>query len=177
MQSISSTVYLCIESTRASISSVLIPNANFCPLPRDLFIMPIKNKSHVSRYKVHDGLRPLSKQTHQHQASHETKTSQDDSNDGSISKLCRVPVRADHPVSSPHLDEANPDKDTSGEGIEGTNGDDGRLVVAVKVLQNTDTDSHSDGGDEGEEGGESELLLHGEADRGGKILFGRGWLR
>lgn len=177
MQSISSTVYLCIESIRASISSVLIRNAIFCPVPRDPFIMPNKNKSHVSRYKVHDGLSPFSKQTHQHQTSHETKTSQDDGEDGGISKFRRVAVRANHPVSSPHLDEANPDKDASGEGVEGTDGDDGRLVVAVKVLQNADTDGHADGGDEGEEGSESELLLHGEADRGGKILFGRGWLR
>lgn len=73
-------------------------------------------------------------------------------------------VGSEHPVSRPHLHNADPDEDTGGEGVQCAYGDEGGPVVAVELVQDADTDAHADGGDEGEERCEDALLLHGETD-------------
>ena len=81
-------------------------------------------------------------------------------------------VGTGHPVTSPHLDDTDPDEDTGGDSIQGTDGKEGGPVVAVEGVQNADADSHTDGGDEGKDGSQTELLLHRERQR--SIIRGAG---
>lgn len=120
---------------------------------------PVKQLS-----SAHGPLRPLAQKTHEGHAQDEAQTGEEDGQHVGVCQLSLVAVATDHPVGSPHLDDADPDEDAGGEGIESANGDEGGPVVAVEILQDTDADGHADGGDEGEEGGEAELLLHGQAD-------------
>lgn len=61
------------------------------------------------------------------------------------------------PVFSPHLDDANPHKDTCGQSIQSSDGDDGVTVIAIEIRENTNTDGHTDRSDESERSGEQEL--------------------
>lgn len=59
-----------------------------------------------------------------------------------------------HPVFRPHLNNANPDKNTSRQGIQSSDGDDGARIVAIEIREDTNADGHTDWGDESEGGGE-----------------------
>lgn len=48
------------------------------------------------------------------------------------------------PLHKPHLSNADPEQNTSAEGIERTNGDDRRRVISVEAGENTDADCHAD---------------------------------
>lgn len=79
----------------------------------------------------------------------------------------------------PHLDNTNPHKDTRRQSVKRANGNDGGRVVAVEVLQNANSDGHTDGRDEGKRRGQHDLLAHGECRDGPRGLgfFGDGGIR
>jgi len=74
----------------------------------------------------------------------------------------------------PHLDNTYPHEDTRRQRIESANGNDGGRVVAVEVLQHTNSDAHAEGRDEGKRRSQHHLSTHGECRDGPRGLDSSG---
>lgn len=57
----------------------------------------------------------------------------------------------DNPVACPHVDNANPHKDTGGESIEGPQRDERLAILPVEGVDHTHANRHTDGRDERED--------------------------
>lgn len=108
---------------------------------------------------------PLAQDAHHHQSSDQPKAGDADRQCIRVGQLGLCTVRAHHPVTRPHLDNADPDEDAGGEGVERANGDDGRGIVAVERLEDADANGHAERRDKRKERGEPHLLTHGKAGR------------
>lgn len=103
-------------------------------------------------------LRPLAEEAHESHARHEGEHR---AAGEEWTRVHEVRGRV-HPVLRPHLDDADPDENTTRDGVEDRNGEDGVGIVAVELVDDTDADGHAEGRDESESAGQDALLSEGE---------------
>lgn len=95
-------------------------------------------------------LSPLAQHAHDNHTCNQAETSEEGDEGAGAKEL----TMAIDPVFRPHLDDANPDKDTSRQSVQSSDGDNGAAVVAVEIREDTNADSHTDRSDESKGSGE-----------------------